>query len=116
MDNNVSNAVKGLEKQVNLLALEFQDKENLIAFLEQIKRKEEETFAYTNQQAEPTYIDVTTEVLASPVKFKVRSGDLLDILKDECNNPIKLERAKGRLNKIKKLIEDYGTTKDEDNK
>ena len=113
MDNKVSNAVKGLEKQVSLLALEFQDKEDLISFLEEIGRREEETFAHTNRQAEPTYIDVTTEVLASPVKFKVRSGDLLAILKEEYNNPVKLERAKGRLNNIKKLIEDYGTIKDE---
>lgn len=106
MTNSVSNSVKQLEGQVKVLSDELQNSVDTIAFLKEILRREEETFAYTNRQADQTYIKVTTNVTGFELDFKIEASELLVLLQKPCNNPIKLEKAKARLAKIKALMEE----------
>ena len=106
MTNCVSNSVKHLEGQVKVLSDELQNSVDTITFLKEILRQEEETFTYTNQQKDKTYIKVTTNVTGFEIDFKIEASEMLALLQKPCNNPIKLEKAKARLAKIKALMEE----------
>lgn len=106
MTNSVSNSVKQLEGQVKVLSDELQNSVDTIAFLKEILRREEEAFAHTQQQADKTYIKVTTNVTGFDLDFKIEASEMLALLEKPCNNPIKLEKAKARLAKIKALMEE----------
>ena len=80
MTNSVSNSVKQLEGQVQVLSNELQNSVDTIAFLKEILRREEEAFAYTNQQADKTYIKVTTNVTGIDLDFKVEASEMLALL------------------------------------